>query len=112
MSGATIEVNGLRKRFGLTLALDRMSFTVRPGQVSGFVGPNVVNNSHLARHIQQRRPMTAGLANLLISSWAGLSVLAAWASGALLTGGSYSACAMPDPESKGPKARKGKAKVS
>ena len=37
---ATIEVKGLRKRFGPTLALDGMSFTVQPGQVTGFVGPN------------------------------------------------------------------------
>jgi ABC-2 type transport system ATP-binding protein len=37
---ATIEVTGLRKRFGPTLALDGMSFTVQPGQVTGFVGPN------------------------------------------------------------------------
>lgn len=37
---ATIEVSGLRKRFGPTLALDGMSFTVLPGQVTGFVGPN------------------------------------------------------------------------
>jgi len=36
----TIEVNGLRKRFGPTVALDGMSFTVLPGQVTGFVGPN------------------------------------------------------------------------
>jgi ABC-2 type transport system ATP-binding protein len=36
----TIEVTGLTKRFGPTLALDGMSFTVRPGQVTGFVGPN------------------------------------------------------------------------
>jgi ABC-2 type transport system ATP-binding protein len=36
----TIEVTGLRKRFGRTMALDGMSFTVRPGQVTGFVGPN------------------------------------------------------------------------
>jgi ABC-2 type transport system ATP-binding protein len=36
----TIEVTGLRKRFGPTLALDGMSFTVKPGQVTGFVGPN------------------------------------------------------------------------
>ena len=40
MSDATIEVNGLCKRFGPTLALDGMSFTVQPGQVTGFVGPN------------------------------------------------------------------------
>jgi ABC-2 type transport system ATP-binding protein len=37
---ATIEVAGLRKRFGPALALDGMSFTVQPGQVTGFVGPN------------------------------------------------------------------------
>jgi ABC-2 type transport system ATP-binding protein len=36
----TIEVTGLRKSFGPALALDGMSFTVRPGQVTGFVGPN------------------------------------------------------------------------
>jgi ABC-2 type transport system ATP-binding protein len=37
---ATIEVTGLRKRFGSTLALDGMTFQVVPGQVTGFVGPN------------------------------------------------------------------------
>src|SRR5690242_11932008 len=37
---ATIEVTGLRKRFGPALALDGMTFTVVPGQVTGFVGPN------------------------------------------------------------------------
>jgi ABC-2 type transport system ATP-binding protein len=37
---ATIDVLGLRKRFGATLALDGMSFAVRPGQVTGFIGPN------------------------------------------------------------------------
>jgi ABC-2 type transport system ATP-binding protein len=40
MSEATIAVSGLRKRFGTTLALDGMSFSVYPGQVTGFVGPN------------------------------------------------------------------------
>ena len=40
MSDATIVVSGLRKRFGPTIALDGMSFTVQPGQVTGFVGPN------------------------------------------------------------------------
>jgi ABC-2 type transport system ATP-binding protein len=37
---ATIEVTGVRKRFGHTVALDGMTFTVQPGQVTGFVGPN------------------------------------------------------------------------
>jgi ABC-2 type transport system ATP-binding protein len=37
---ATIEVAGVSKRFGPTVALDGMSFTVAPGQVTGFIGPN------------------------------------------------------------------------
>lgn len=52
MSEATIEVNGLCKRFGPGLAPGGMSLTPRPGQVGGFVGPNVVSNSRLARHVR------------------------------------------------------------
>jgi ABC-2 type transport system ATP-binding protein len=37
---AAIEVTGVRKRFGPALALDGMTFSVLPGQVTGFVGPN------------------------------------------------------------------------
>ena len=40
MNEAATEVTGLRKRFGTTLALDGMTFTVQPGQVTGFIGPN------------------------------------------------------------------------
>jgi ABC-2 type transport system ATP-binding protein len=48
---ATIEVTGLRKRFGSTLALDGMSFVVKPGQVTGFVGPNGAGKSTTMRVI-------------------------------------------------------------
>ncbi|MGN9781151.1 ABC transporter ATP-binding protein [Nonomuraea sp. ZG12] len=48
---ATIEVSGLRKRFGPALALDGMSFTVRPGQVTGFAGPNGAGKSTTMRVI-------------------------------------------------------------
>ena len=44
---ATIEVNGLRKRFGPKVALDGMSFSVGPGQVTGFVGPNGAGKPNL-----------------------------------------------------------------
>jgi len=47
----TIEVTGLRKRFGPVLALDGMSFTVTPGQVTGFVGPNGAGKSTTMRVI-------------------------------------------------------------
>ena len=48
---ATIEVAGLRKRFGSAQALDGMSFTVSPGQVTGFVGPNGAGKSTTMRII-------------------------------------------------------------
>ncbi len=48
---ATIEVTGLRKRFGATTALAGMTFTVRPGQVTGFVGPNGAGKSTTMRVI-------------------------------------------------------------
>jgi ABC-2 type transport system ATP-binding protein len=35
-----IEVEGLTKRFGETLAVDDLSFTVEPGRIVGFLGPN------------------------------------------------------------------------
>jgi ABC-2 type transport system ATP-binding protein len=47
----TIEVSGVRKRFGQTLALDGMTFTVAPGRVTGFVGPNGAGKSTTIRVI-------------------------------------------------------------
>jgi ABC-2 type transport system ATP-binding protein len=35
-----IEVRGLSKRYGATVAVDGLSFDVRPGMVTGFLGPN------------------------------------------------------------------------
>ncbi|MGO8958018.1 MAG: ATP-binding cassette domain-containing protein [Streptosporangiaceae bacterium] len=51
MLDATLQVNGLRKRFGPTIALDGMTFTVQPGQVTGFVGPNGAGKSTTMRVI-------------------------------------------------------------
>ncbi|GAA3282687.1 ATP-binding cassette domain-containing protein [Dactylosporangium vinaceum] len=51
MSDATIEVAGLRKRYGSTAALDGMSFTAEPGRVTGFVGPNGAGKSTTMRII-------------------------------------------------------------
>jgi ABC-2 type transport system ATP-binding protein len=48
---ANIEVSGLCKRFGSTPALDGLSFTVAPGQVTGFVGPNGAGKSTTMRVI-------------------------------------------------------------
>jgi ABC-2 type transport system ATP-binding protein len=51
MTETNIEVAGLRKRYGPVLALDGMSFTVQPGQVTGFVGPNGAGKSTTMRVI-------------------------------------------------------------
>jgi ABC-2 type transport system ATP-binding protein len=59
---ATIEVTGLRKRFGPTVALDGMSFTVAPGQVTGFVGPNGAGKSTTMRVILGLDAADAGTA--------------------------------------------------
>ena len=47
----TIEVRGLRKRYGRTVALDGLSFRVEPGHVTGFVGPNGAGKSTTMRVI-------------------------------------------------------------
>ncbi|WP_028062036.1 ABC transporter ATP-binding protein [Solirubrobacter soli] len=46
-----IEVEGLTKRYGETLAVDGLTFDVLPGQVTGFVGPNGSGKSTTMRVI-------------------------------------------------------------
>ncbi|MGH8776060.1 MAG: ABC transporter ATP-binding protein [Jiangellaceae bacterium] len=48
---ATIEARGLHKRYGPTVAVDGLSFTVGPGQVTGFVGPNGAGKTTTMRMI-------------------------------------------------------------
>jgi ABC-2 type transport system ATP-binding protein len=61
---ATIEVTGLRKRFGPAQALDGMTFTVAPGQVTGFVGPNGAGKSTTMRVILGLDAPDAGTATV------------------------------------------------
>ena len=44
-----IEVRNLTKRFGAATAVDDLSFTVRPGVVTGFLGPNGAGKSTTMR---------------------------------------------------------------
>jgi ABC-2 type transport system ATP-binding protein len=46
-----IEARGLTKRYGAKLAVDDLSFTVRPGVVTGFLGPNGAGKSTTMRMI-------------------------------------------------------------
>jgi ABC-2 type transport system ATP-binding protein len=47
--GAPVEVHELTKRFGSTLAVDRLSFTVARGSITGFLGPNGAGKSTTLR---------------------------------------------------------------
>jgi ABC-2 type transport system ATP-binding protein len=47
----SIEVRDVRKRYGSTTAVDGLSFTVAPGEVTGFVGPNGAGKSTTMRLI-------------------------------------------------------------
>jgi ABC-2 type transport system ATP-binding protein len=62
MSAPGIVVTGLRKRYGPVLALDGMSFAVRPGLVTGFVGPNGAGKSTTLRVILGLDAVEAGTA--------------------------------------------------
>ncbi len=46
-----IEARGLTKRYGDKTAVDNLSFTVRPGAVTGFLGPNGAGKSTTIRMI-------------------------------------------------------------
>jgi ABC-2 type transport system ATP-binding protein len=55
-----IEVRELTKRYGAMLALDQLSFEVRPGVVTGFLGPNGAGKSTALRIILGLHRPTSG----------------------------------------------------
>jgi ABC-2 type transport system ATP-binding protein len=57
-----IELNRLSKRFGSVTALDDLSFTVRPGHVTGFLGPNGAGKTTTMKIILGLDAPTAGTA--------------------------------------------------
>jgi ABC-2 type transport system ATP-binding protein len=59
-----IEVSELTKRYGGRTAVDRLSFTVRPGRVTGFLGPNGAGKSTTLRMILGLDAPTAGAATV------------------------------------------------
>ncbi|MEU5943289.1 ABC transporter ATP-binding protein [Micromonospora sp. NPDC047548] len=62
--GFVIEVNQLTKRYGGKTAVDNLSFTVRPGHVTGFLGPNGAGKSTTLRMILGLDAPTAGTATV------------------------------------------------
>jgi ABC-2 type transport system ATP-binding protein len=59
-----IEVHELTKRYGSATAVDGLSFTVRPGRVTGFLGPNGAGKSTTMRLILGLDAPTGGTATV------------------------------------------------
>ncbi|MFE2645518.1 ABC transporter ATP-binding protein [Streptomyces nigra] len=55
-----IELSGLTKRYGEKVAVNNLSFTVRPGIVTGFLGPNGAGKSTTMRMVLGLDHPTAG----------------------------------------------------
>src|SRR6476620_9056829 len=62
--GHRIDVVGLTKRFGEVLALDNLTFSVRPGVVTGFLGPNGAGKTTTLRCLLGLVTPTAGTVTL------------------------------------------------
>ncbi len=60
-AGWVIEARGLSKRFGNVVAVDDLSFDVRPGSVTGFLGPNGSGKSTTMRMIMALDSPDVGL---------------------------------------------------
>ncbi|WRZ94735.1 ABC transporter ATP-binding protein [Streptomyces sp. NBC_01007] len=57
-----ITVNGLTKRYGAVTAVDRLTFEVEPGKVTGFLGPNGAGKTTTLRMLLGLVTPTAGRA--------------------------------------------------
>jgi ABC-2 type transport system ATP-binding protein len=64
MSDGQIVVSGLTKRYKTLLAVNDLSFTVRPGRVTGFLGPNGAGKTTTLRMLLNLVRPTAGTATI------------------------------------------------
>jgi ABC-2 type transport system ATP-binding protein len=64
MAHAAIEARGLTKRYGALTVVDDVSFTVRPGAVTGFLGPNGAGKTTTLRMVLGLARPTAGSATI------------------------------------------------
>jgi ABC-2 type transport system ATP-binding protein len=62
--GWVIEVHELTKRYGRTTAVNELTFTVRPGHVTGFLGPNGAGKTTTLRLILGLNNPTSGTATV------------------------------------------------
>ena len=56
----SIKVNCVTKLYGKQKALDRVSFEISPGEITGFLGPNGAGKTTMMRIITCFIPQTSG----------------------------------------------------
>jgi ABC-2 type transport system ATP-binding protein len=61
---STIRIQNLTKRYGSVLGVDHLSFEVRPGQVTGFLGPNGSGKTTTLRILLGLASPSAGTATI------------------------------------------------
>ncbi len=67
-----IEVNALTRTYGRLRAVDEVTFSARPGRVTGFLGPNGAGKSTTMRVMVGLTPATSGSASVLGRRYADL----------------------------------------
>src|SRR5690606_27486786 len=63
-TSTTIDIRGLSKSFGSVRAVEDLSFSVRPGEVTGFLGPNGAGKTTTLRMLLGLVKPTAGTATI------------------------------------------------
>jgi ABC-2 type transport system ATP-binding protein len=67
---AAIYAEGLTKRYGATLALDRLDLSIEPGEVYGFLGPNGAGKTTTIRLLLGLHRPSAGRVSLFgVDAW-------------------------------------------
>jgi ABC-2 type transport system ATP-binding protein len=64
VAGDAVEITGLTKQFGPVRAVDSLTFSVAPGQVTGFLGPNGAGKTTTLRCLLGLVRPTAGTARI------------------------------------------------
>lgn len=64
MSDIAIQVDKLSKHYGQVVAVDRISFEVKAGELVGFLGPNGAGKSTTMRVLTTFLPATSGIAHV------------------------------------------------
>jgi ABC-2 type transport system ATP-binding protein len=87
VAGQEIEISGLSKHFGAVPAVDRLTFSAAPGEVTGFLGPNGAGKTTTLRMLLGLVEPSAGIATIGGRHYRDLEHPATTIGAALETGG-------------------------